>query len=657
MSETRKLAAILVSDVVGYSRLAGADEDRILARLRTLRSDLIDPIISVHRRHIVKRTGDGSIIEFRSVVDAVRCAIEVQNGMVERNAGLPPEKRIEFRIGIHLGDVVEESDGDLMGDGVNIAARLQGVCAPGGICLSEDAYRQVKGRLDLKVTDLGATQLKNIAEPIRVYSLEVGVPALAKPASETKPPAPQSNPLPTNKRIALAPLAAAIAALVIVIAGGGWWFLGANRPAAVASNAPPPLAAQRLSVVVLPFANLSGDPAQDYLADSLTDELTTALARIRDSFVIARNTALTYKGKPVDAKAIGKDLGVRYVLEGSVLPTGNQVRVNAQLIDADNGAHLWADQFDTPRADLLQTQDEIVTRLARALEVQLPETEVARLKRTPAANPDAEDLALRCEAGALAIARKSQVIGKEADEMGYRFCEQALAADPNNVRALTWLSGKFMFPVIWGLSVDPTGDLKRADELTSKALALDPNYARAHFVKAYIFTAQRRLDESIEEYQRSLDLDPALLNSVAGLGWDYLYIGQFDKMLEYFDKALRLSPHDPSLNTWYQGEAAGHFALKQYDQAIEWARRGVAITPKTNPWLHLILITALALSSHDAEAREALQNYLTSVPTGPKTIAAFKAYAALYTGMRNPRYLETWDRYFDGLRKAGMPEE
>jgi TolB-like protein/class 3 adenylate cyclase len=645
MSETRKLAAILVADVVGYSRLAGTDEDRILARLRTLRSDLIDPTIALHHGRVVKRTGDGIIIEFRSVVDAVRCAIEVQSGLVERNAGLPPEKRIEYRVGIHLGDVVEEADGDLMGDGVNIAARLEGVANPGAICLSEQAYWQVKGRLDLKVTDLGATQLKNIAEPIHVYSLEVGQPAQAKPAKPAEPVTPAA-PTPQKRRFRLAPLAAAIAVLLVSIAGGAWWFLNANRPASVAANAPPPLAAQRLSLVVLPFANLSGDAAQDYLADALTDELTTALARITGNFVIARNTAFTYKGKPVDAKAIGRDLGVRYVLEGSVQPSGNQVRVNAQLIDADSGAHLWADQFDTPRADLLKTQDEIVTRLVRALEVQLPEAEVARLKRTPAANPDAEDLSLRCAVGV----QKGEYYGKEA-EAGYRLCDQALAVDPNNARALTWLSAKF----VW---VDAKTDLKRAEELASKALTLDPNYAQAHFFMGDIRSSQGRLDEAIAEYERALALDPAMVSAFGELGWAYLYLGEFEKSLEYFDKAIRLSPHDPLLGGggWYDGEAAGYFALKQYDQAIEWARRGIAVD-LTDPWLYFNLIAALALAGHEAEAHGALQNYLGSVPSGPKTIAAWKAAAAPDLKMRSPRYLETWDRYFAGLRKAGMPEQ
>src|SRR5580698_411754 len=291
MSETRKLAAILVADVVGYSRLAGADEERTLARLRGLRSDLIDPAIAAHHGRIVKRTGDGSIIEFRSVVDAVHCAIEVQHGMIERNAGVPPERRIEFRIGIHLGDVVEESDGDLMGDGVNIAARLEGIAKPGAICLSEDAYRQVKGRLDLKVSDLGPTQLKNIAEPVRVYALQVGKPARVKPG----------NPGAPKRRSRFALLAAGLVALA-AIAAGVWVAVRPARGPEVSATTP------RLSIVVLPFANLSGDPAQDYLADVLTEELTASLSRISGTFVIARSTAFTYKGKPVDVRQVGKDL-------------------------------------------------------------------------------------------------------------------------------------------------------------------------------------------------------------------------------------------------------------------------------------------------------------------------------------------------------------
>jgi adenylate cyclase len=322
MNETRKLAAILVADVVGYSRLAGADEDRTLARLRGLRSDLIDPAIAAHHGRIVKRTGDGSIVDFRSVVDAVRCAIEVQNGLIERNAGVPEDRQILFRVGIHLGDVVEESDGDLMGDGVNIAARLQSIAQPSAICLSEDAYRQVKQRLDLKVSDLGATQLKNIAEPVRVYSLEVGRSAEPKPA-----PA---------------------------------------EPAREKSGPP------RLSIVVLPFVNLGGDPEQDYFADGVTENLTTDLSRIRSAFVIGRNTAFTFRGKPVDIKRLGRDLNVRYVLEGSIQRSASRIRVNVQLVDAETDHHLWGERFDRPVVDLFEMQDEIVARLATRWTRNLP---------------------------------------------------------------------------------------------------------------------------------------------------------------------------------------------------------------------------------------------------------------------------------------------
>ena len=335
MSETRKLAAILVFDVVGYSRLAGADEDRTLARLRTLRSDLIDPIISVHRGRVVKRTGDGSIVEFRSVVDAVRCAIEVQSGMAERNTGVPAEKRIEFRVGVHVGDVVEESDGDLMGDGVNVAARLEGICEPGGICISEDTYRHVRDRMKEEFADLGERRLKNIARPIRVYEVKFD--------SERSPPA-------------------------------------SVRPDAAKPASP------RLSIVVLPFANIGGDPEQDYFVDGVTESLTTDLSQMSGMLVIGRNTAFSYKGRQVDLKQVGRELNVRYVLEGSVQRSASRMRVNVQLIDAESANHLWADRFDKPVADLFDMQDEIVARLANALNAQLIIAEARRTERAP--NPE-----------------------------------------------------------------------------------------------------------------------------------------------------------------------------------------------------------------------------------------------------------------------------
>ena len=421
MGETRKIAAILVADIVGYSRLAGADEDRTLARLRGLRSDLIDPAIDAHHGRIVKRTGDGSIIEFRSVVDAVRCAIEVQNGMVERNAGLPPERRIEFRVGIHLGDVVEEADGDLMGDGVNIAARLEGIAVPGAICLSEDAYRQVKGRLDLAVSDLGPTQLKNIADPIRVYALPGGhVPAHAKPAPILAPE----------------------------------------------KSAPP-----RLSIVVLPFANIGGGPEQEHFVDGVTESLTTDLSRIQGAVVIACNTAFTYKGKSVDVKTIGRELNVRYVLDGSVQRGGNRIRVNVQLIDAETVNHLWAERFDKPLADLFDMQDEIVARLAGALNAQLVVAEARRAEKTP--TPDSMDFYFQ------GLAWFDKGITPDNIAQARSFFDLALSADPDNVDALV---GSACADIVAGallFTIDRIAAFAAAEAKLTKALSSVPDHAPA----------------------------------------------------------------------------------------------------------------------------------------------------------------------------------
>src|SRR5271170_4528196 len=500
MSETRKIAAILVADVVGYSRLAGADEDRTLSRLRGLRSDLVDPAVAAHHGRVVKRTGDGILVEFRSVVDAVRCAIEMQNGVIERNAGLPPERRIEFRIGIHLGDVVEEADGDLMGDGVNIAARLEGIAGPGAICLSEDAYRQVKGRLDLAVADLGQTQLKNIAEPIRVYSLRVGVSAQAKPAMPPGPPAPK-------KRSALMPLAAALAALLILIGGGAWWFHSANRPVAVASR--PPAEAARLSIVVLPFTSLSNDPAQDYFADGVTENLTTELSRLHNSFVIARNTAFTFKGKNLDAKAIGKELGVRYVLEGSVQRDANRVRVNAQLIDAESGAHLWADRFEEDVADLFKLQDQVVARLAHTLQVELVNAEAQRSLHDRPRNPDAIDLMMR------GLALLNQPVTKANRYEARDLFEQALTLDPTNADALAGAASVDSSDNLFGWSDQSVDLYARAMQRANQALLLNPDQPYAHWTKANLILQKAKPNDAaaaheiIAEAEATLRADPS----------------------------------------------------------------------------------------------------------------------------------------------------
>jgi adenylate cyclase len=629
MAETRKIAAILVADVVGYSRLAGADEDRTLSRLRGLRSDLIDPAIAAHHGRIVKRTGDGSIIEFRSVVDAVRCAVEVQTSMIERNAGVPLERRIVFRIGIHLGDVIEESDGDLMGDGVNIAARLEGIAAPGAICLSEDAYRQVKGRLDLAVSDLGPTQLKNIADPVRVYSLEVGKPAQVR---ATKVAAPK-------QRSMFMLLAAGIVALLVITAGVWLAVRQANGPEGPATT-------PRLSIVVLPFANLSGDPAQEYLADVITEGLTTDLSRISGTFVIARSTAFTYKGKPADVKQVGRDLGVRYVLEGSEQHSGNQVRVNAQLIDAETGAHLWADQFDADRTDLLQMQDEIVTRLARAMQIQLVAVDAARVTRTRPGNLDAEDLALRCEAGVYNFRP-----GSAEYTAAFDLCDRALHIDNGNVFALTGMTLRYIFPVVEAQSRDPQADIRRADELVSRALAIDPNYYFAHFAKAYVLMAQGRTQEAVIEGERSLALNSSFIDAYNALCVANNFLGRPDRALELADKAIRLSPRDPHLRILYHMKGWAFFMKRQDDQAIEWLRRAEGGTVFTE----LILAAALALTGQQADAHETLKRYLAVNGVTSTTIAQLRKQQLSLAD--NPTWLAYNERLFEGLRKAGMPEE
>jgi adenylate cyclase len=620
MSETRKIAAILVSDVVGYSRLAGSDEDRTLARLRALRSDLIDPTISVHHGRIVKRTGDGSVIEFRSVVDAVRCALEVQHAMVERNAGVPLEKRIEFRIGIHLGDVVEETDGDLMGDGVNIAARLEGVCEPGAICLSEDAYRQVSGRLDMAVTDLGPTQLKNIERSIRVYSLQVGVPAQAKPATEAKPAEPKKP-----SRLAL--LSAGIATLIVIVAGA-WYFLGANRPAAAA----------HLSIVALPFANLSGDPAQDYFADGITENLTTALSRIRDSFVIARNTAFTYKGKSVDAKEIGKELGVRYVLEGSVQRDQNRVRINAQLIDAESGAHIWADRFDEDPADLFKLQDQVVARLADTLGYELVKAEAA--KGAHSTNPDANDLVMR---GWALINDPALFASKEKVNDARALFEQALAIDPNNAAAITGVAGTYYREHLFGWGNSGTDYDAKVLGQADRAIDLAPNYDYPYLFKTFYLADSHRSHEAIGAADAGLAINPNDPSLYVARAVPEIALGRFDQAKSDVQQAIRLSPRDPFAAFNYTELGDIEIGAGRPEAAIVEYRKSIDAGNHTY-WNYANLAASYALLGKMDEAKPFVAETLRLNPSF--TIKWYREHV--------PYDLPTRD---EGLRKAGFAEE
>jgi TolB-like protein len=436
------------------------------------------------------------------------------------------------------------------------------------------------------------------------------------------------------------PAAAAVAGVLAIALG--------IRLGLMPAKAPHGQAAPRFSVAVLPFANLSGDPAQDYLADVITEGLTTALARIKGLFVIARSTAFTYKGKPVDVKEIGKDLGVRYVLEGSEERAGSHVRVNAQLIDAETGAHLWADQFDAERSDLLQMQDEIVTRLARVMQIELPAADIASAGRARPGNLDAEDLAERCESAF----NKAET---EPDKIaaGYSLCERALQIDGRNVIALAHLAPKYILPVLRGQSTDREADIRRADELASRALAIDPNYYFAHHAKAHVLSIQNRHEEAIVEEERSLALNPSFIEAYFSLCEYNNFLGRLDRCLEQLDKGLRLiSPREPFLWVFFNDRAWALFMKGQYDQAIYWARRVLPIIQIN--WAFLLLSSALALTGHEAEAHEMLARYLALGDVHSKTIAQLRAQELLTAD--NPAWVEFLDRLSAGLRKAGMPE-
>ena len=594
MSEIRKLAAILVADVVGYSRLAGADEERTLARLRGLRSDLIDPAIAVHHGRVVKRTGDGSIVEFRSVVDAVRCAIEVQTGLIERNAGVPEDRRIQFRVGIHVGDVVEESDGDLMGDGVNIAARLEGIAKPGAICLSEDAYRQVKSRLDLTVTDLGETRLKNIAETIRAYSLEVGEPA------------------------------------------------GSNRtPMALA---PEGIGPPRLSIVVLPFANIGGHPEQEYFVDGVTESLTTDLSRISGSFVIARNSAFSYKDKRIDVRTIGRELNVRYVLEGSVQRGGSRMRVNVQLIDAETGNHLWAERFDKPLADLFDMQDEIVARLAGALNTELVAAEARRAEQTP--TRDSMDLYFQ----GMAWLNKGQTPDHVAQARS--FFDRTLAADPGIVDALV---GSARTDVVAGASMfvaDCMTVFAAAEAKLTKALLSVPDHARGHMYLGVVDIFTRRAAQGIAECEHALALDRNLASAHHFIGLGKIYSGHAEETEAHIAEALRLSPRDTLAYIWMTVSGGAKLHLGSYEQAVTCFRRAIEAN-RNFPQAYFWLAAALAQLDRLDEARSAVKAGFALNPT----FAISRARAAHTARSDNPTYLAGLERIFEGLRKAGVPEQ
>jgi TolB-like protein/class 3 adenylate cyclase/Tfp pilus assembly protein PilF len=646
IASTRRLAAILAADVAGYSRLMGADEEGTLARLQAHRRELLDPKIRDCRGRIVKTTGDGMLVEFASVVDAVRCAVELQRAMGDREAALEEDQRIRFRVGINLGDIIADGN-DIFGDGVNVAARLEALAEPGGVCISGTVRDHVGDRLPYAFEDIGEQDVKNIARPVSAFRVSVTSIA-ATPLVPVQPPA-----APASHRIIAAP--AVIAASLVVgvgIAAGIWqeWPNTASQP--TAQQAPPAVAssrvqpAPRLSIVVLPFTNLSNDPEQEYFVDAVTDDLTTDLSRIVNSFVIARTTAFTYKGRAVDVKQLGRELGVRYVLEGSVRRLGEQVQVNVQLIDAENGAHIWADRFDTDRANLPKAQGEITARLARSLQLQLLEVVGRRIEQDQPANLDARDLIMR--GWALYLRPQSATNLQQAQKA----FEQALAIDPESVDARTGIAmvlGEFLAT---GLSKSREQDMARADQLLGEALERDRNHSRAHAELGRLRRIQGRLVESQIELEKAVALDRNNPQAILQSGITLLYLGQPEAALPSFEKFLQLNPQFQNLFFIYYWLGQSHLLLSRADEATVFLRKGLSANPQ-HIGIHLLLAAALGLRGDVDEARAALAEFLKLKPE-------WNSFARLpdVPYMHHPQFVALREKTINvGLRRAGLPDQ
>jgi adenylate cyclase len=589
---TRRLAAILAADVAGYSRLMGADEEGTHERVKAHLVELVDPKIREHRGRIVKTTGDGVLAEFASVVDAVGCAAEIQRAMADRDLDLAEERRLRFRIGVNLGDVIADG-GDIYGDGVNIAARLEGLAEPGGVYVSGTVRDHLGDRLPYTFEDMGKQSVKTIARPVRVYAL--------------RPEGIAGSPTASGTSTTTAP---------------------------------------RLSIVVLPFANLSNDPEQQYFADGITEDLTTDLSRLENMFVISRNTAFTYRDKPVDTKQIGRELGVRYVLQGSVRRSGNQIRVNTQLIDAATDAHLWAERFDRDAGDLFALQNEITGRLANALGVELVAAEAAR----PTEHPDALDYILRGRA--VLLKPRTPDIHREAINL----FEHALALDPKSIEAQGRLAGVLVTSVLAGWAASASADLARAEGLVDQALAVSPRLAFAHVVKGHVLRVQRRWEEAIPEYEAALALNHNLVYALNSLGWCKLYLGSIEEVIPLAEQAIRLSPRDPLIGGCYNQIGTVRLLQSHIDEAIVWLEKARS-SPPDIPIHHSRLAAAYALRGETehagaelAEARRLAGGDLFS------SIARLKAHPGAWSGVPKIRALYE-ATYFAGLRKAGMPEE
>ncbi|MGT2435025.1 adenylate/guanylate cyclase domain-containing protein [Bradyrhizobium betae] len=585
----RRLSAILAADVSGYSRLMHLNEEATHAKLMALLARGVWPVVAEHGGRIVKNTGDGFLAEFPSAVEAVRAAIQFQTRVRQLSEGDPEDKRIAFRVGVNIGDVIVEPH-DIFGDGVNIAARLESLAEPGGICISSAAYDQIQGKVEDRFTDLGEQNLKNIDRPIRIYGLsfdEVG-----------------SAPLPQRER---------------------------------SGTLSPP----RLSIIVLPFTNLSGVPEEDYFVDGVTGNLTNDLSRISGSFVIGQHTAFTYKGRFTDIRQIGRELNVRYALEGSVQRCENRLRVNVQLIDAATGSHLWADRFDKPVAGLLEMQDEIVSRIARSLDNQFIVAEARRAART--LNPDAMDFYFQ--------GRHSLSKGLTPENLreARSYFDLALAIDPRNVDAMSWAASVEAALGLLFLTDHPSDHLTASEAMVLNALCLAPDQPWAHYTLAMILISTDRVVQGVSECQRALDLDRNLADAHVLLGIAEFYMGRGAETEFHVSEALRLSPRDIFTFHWMSTVGFAKLQLGADAEAVAWFARGLEVN-RNFPDLHFGYAAALALQGKLEEARLAAEAGLAVAPTF--TIRRVRSVPV--RGSAN--FIAGAKRFIRGLYLAGVPE-
>jgi TolB-like protein/class 3 adenylate cyclase/Tfp pilus assembly protein PilF len=585
----RRLAAVLAADVAGYSRLMGRDEEGTLVNLKSFRKTLVDPTVAAHRGRIVKTTGDGMLVEFASAVDAARCAVEVQRGMAGQNVDVPPDVRIEFRIGIHVGDIIID-DNDIFGDGVNIAARLEGIAEPGGVCISDDAQRQIRGKVDIAFEDMGPQTLKNIAEPMRAWRMQIGASAVASASIRLSVETTQSLALP-------------------------------DKP----------------SIAVLPFQNMSGDPEQEYFADGMVEDIITALSRFKSLFVIARNSSFTYKGKTVDIKKVGRELGVRYVLEGSVRKAGNRVRITGQLIEAATGRHLWADKFDGALEDVFGLQDQITTSVVGLIAPTLEQAEIERAKQKPTDRLDSYDFYLR----GMALANRMRSL-PEARE----FFRKAFEQDPEYGAAYAMAAWTLLMQQ--SISGVPLSAEMRSEgvRLAHRASVVGSDDASALSRSGHVLTyLGHEYDRGASMVEQAVALNPNLAMAWHARGWVSLMCGDGERSVESFDRMIRLSPLDPLRIGAWNGSAFALFHLRRYEEGRAVAMKSIQFV--ANAHTLAAFIVNLVGAGREVEAREAVAQLVKSQPD----------FRASYVHQAFPvRSADGRNRMASALREAGLPD-